>query len=167
MLILCRLEIPNMEERAVDQSPSMCPRPYTMRECDHLGFFATLMVEVATVEGLLHHRYVPAVGQPGKHDASYPIFVPGAGDRKPPYAHLYPIHVSTANDSPRRRITSSATTKESIQDCRLQITRRTWEELPTIWNIVEGLAGLQLGEVREVAIQVGAGAGDVAGARRI
>lgn len=66
------------------------------------------------------------------------------------------------------RITKFATTpKESIQDCRLEITTHLWERLPTIWNIVEGLAGLKLGDVREVACQIVAGAGDVAGVRRI
>ncbi|GHJ83751.1 hypothetical protein NliqN6_0153 [Naganishia liquefaciens] len=128
-----KLSVPNIEERPIEESPSMFKRPYTM----------------PTVEGLLHHRYVPSVGEPGKHDASYPIFVPGAGDRKPP-------------------ITRFATMSEStVQDCRLEITRHPWERLPTIGNIVDGLANLQLGKVREFAHQTIAGAGDVAGTRRI
>lgn len=65
-------------------------------------------------------------------------------------------------------ITKFATpVKESIQDCRLEITTHPWERLPTIWNIVDGLAGLKLGDVLEIACQTVAGAGDVAGVRRI
>ncbi|KAJ9120469.1 hypothetical protein QFC24_005142 [Naganishia onofrii] len=101
-----------------------------------------------SVEGLLHHRYVPTVGQPGKHDASYPIFVPGAGSKKPP-------------------ITKYSAPTGSIQDCRLQVTRHAWEKLPTIHNIVDGLASLKLGQVREFAHQDIAGAGDVAGVRKL
>ena len=54
-----------------------------------------------------------------------------------------------------------------MQDCRLEITRHPWHKLPTIGNIVDGLAGLQLGKVREFACQTVAGAGDVASVRRI
>lgn len=54
-----------------------------------------------------------------------------------------------------------------MQDCRLEITRHPWESLPTIYNIVDGLASLELGEVREFAHQTVVGAGDVAGVRRI
>lgn len=68
---------------------------------------------------------------------------------------------------PELRITSFATTSGSIQECRLEISRHAWEKLPTIWNIVEGLASLELGQVRECAVQTVAGAGDVAGTRRI
>ncbi|KAI5450876.1 hypothetical protein NCC49_002617 [Naganishia albida] len=128
-----RLEIPDVQDRASEESPSMSKREYTM----------------PSVEGLLHHRFVPAVGEPGKHDASYPIFVPGAGDRKPNITKF------------------AAPCAESLQGCQMKITRHPWERLPTIWNIVDGLAGLRLGDVREVACQSVKGAGDVAGVRRL
>ena len=57
--------------------------------------------------------------------------------------------------------------ESTVQDCRLEITRHPWERLPTIGDIVDGLANLQLGKVREFAHQTIAGAGDVAGTRRI
>ncbi|KAJ9115437.1 hypothetical protein QFC22_005194 [Naganishia vaughanmartiniae] len=127
-----RLSVPDVQERPMGESPSMSARPYTM----------------PSVEGLLHHRYVPAVGEPGKHDASYPIFVPGAGSKNPP-------------------ITKYSAPTRSIQECKLQITRHPWEKLPTIHNIVNGLASLKLGRVREFAHQDIAGAGDVSGVRRL
>lgn len=37
----------------------------------------------ASVEGTLHHRYVPMVGYPGRHDASYATYMPGGGSAKP------------------------------------------------------------------------------------
>jgi hypothetical protein len=49
----------------------------------------------------------------------------------------------------------------------LEITQHPWDKLPTIQNIVDGLASLKLGTVREFAHQTIEGAGDVAGARMI
>ncbi len=84
-----RMEIPNVVERSVEEAPSMFPRPYTMRECTrshlHILIDASLGRTASTL-GTLHQRYVPAVGDAGKHDACYATFMPGAGDRKPPYA---------------------------------------------------------------------------------
>jgi hypothetical protein len=57
--------------------------------------------------------------------------------------------------------------EDTLQSCRMEIRSHPWERLPTIWNIVDGLAGLKLGDVREVACQTIKGAGDVAGVRRL
>lgn len=83
------LQIPNVVEKSVAESPAMRKRPYTMRSFFLLNVRCTLMSPVPnmtltpSVEGFFHHRYVPAVGIPGQHDASYAVYMPGTGDKEP------------------------------------------------------------------------------------
>ena len=65
------------------------------------------------------------------------------------------------------RILKFATTSGKLDDIKLTITKRPWEELPTLWNVVDGLATLAGGDIREMYYEVRQGANDLAGNRRI
>ncbi|KAG7530451.1 hypothetical protein FFLO_05050 [Filobasidium floriforme] len=127
-----RMEIPKIASKPVEESPAFRERPFTM----------------PSVQGTLHHRYIPAVGEPGKHDASYATYMPGGGSKKP-------------------TVLSYRTTEASLQDSTVKVTPHKWEDLPSLYPIVNGLASLQLGEVREVAQQVFLGASDCSGNKRV
>ena len=77
------MEIPNLIDSEISQSPSMHSRPFTHRTSLSLssGLSSILNEVKAAVEGTLHHRYVPAVGEPGKHDASYATHMPGSSNK--------------------------------------------------------------------------------------
>ncbi|WWC64315.1 uncharacterized protein I303_106925 [Kwoniella dejecticola CBS 10117] len=127
-----RLEIPQLSFKPIDQAPGFGVRPYTM----------------PSVQGLLHHRYVPAVGDPGKHDASYATHMPGLGTNKP-------------------NIEKFATTLAPLSETKLTITSHPFESLPTLWTVVDGLAALKLGDIREVYHQIERGASDCSRNKRI
>lgn len=44
---------------------------------------------------------------------------------------------------------------------KLEIVEGVWEELPTLWNVVEGLRKIPRLEVKEVAVQRFQGASDL------
>jgi hypothetical protein len=64
-------------------------------------------------------------------------------------------------------VLSYRTTETSLQDSTVKVTPHKWEDLPSLYPIVNGLASLQLGEVREVAQQVFLGASDCSGNKRV
>ncbi|KAH8785242.1 hypothetical protein F5883DRAFT_672596 [Diaporthe sp. PMI_573] len=84
--------------------------------------------------GFLHHRYVPAVGEPGKADASYATFNPAPPGKAP---------------------------------VEFKISPGTFEQLPTLHNVVRGLADLRPGRVLEAAVQEIQGASDLFANHRI
>ncbi|CBQ73516.1 conserved hypothetical protein [Sporisorium reilianum SRZ2] len=116
-----RLQL-DLTDTAVESSPALHPQ---QRAYTH-----------PTKSGILHQRYMPAVGEPGKADADYATFCP------PPPA------------PPTGAV-------------KLQITRGGFEQLPTLWNVVDGLAALKVVACREVALQQFKGAGDLASNHRI
>jgi hypothetical protein len=59
------------------------------------------------------------------------------------------------------------TTAASPEDCKVTITEGSFEQLPTLWNVVKGLASLKLGKVREVARQEIIGASDCSANKRV
>ena len=59
------------------------------------------------------------------------------------------------------------TTQGPLNNTKLTVTSRPWEELPTLWNVVDGLAALKLGDVREVFHQIEKSASDCSRNKRI
>ncbi|KAM0753460.1 hypothetical protein T439DRAFT_341946 [Meredithblackwellia eburnea MCA 4105] len=127
-----RLEIPGLVEKNVEEAPAHHPR-----EWGH-----------PTQTGILHHRYIPTVGIPGKHDASYATFCPAPAG-KPPVSAYSTIPAS------------------DFSKVKLEIAEGKWEEFPTLWNIIEGLRNLEKGEIVEVAVQKFDSASDLISNQRI
>lgn len=110
--------------------------PPSRREDDDLicraewmGFrFFEMRVNVARQESgaplqsapVLHHKYIPATGQWGHADVDHVTLTPAGGSR----ARLLESHVATG--------------------CEVQIARPRWEDMPTQFAIVNGLADLPL-----------------------
>lgn len=93
-------------------------------------------------QGQFAYRYVPAVGQPGKTDAEYAVFIPNP---KP-------------TSEPETLVTATATAK---------IEARDWQSLPTIHNVAKGLAELPIYGVEEAKVVRAQGVSDVSAAERI
>jgi len=93
--------------------------------------------------GLLFHRYVPAVGRPGKSDADYAVFVP---------------HSETKPD-----------TKEELQTSTAKVAWNMHDEasLPTLHHVTSKLAQMPFLGVVEAKIETGTGVSDLRGAMRI
>ncbi len=122
-----------------------------------------------TRDGILHQRYIPAVGEPGKADADYATFCP------PPSARPTVLQFKTfgsemkidRNHTSPARIRSTVTTTPSgaFDLChgaaKLEIKRGTFEQLPTLHNIVDKLAALEITGCRQVALQEFKGASDL------
>ena len=70
-------------------------------------------------------------------------------------------------DLASRRILSYRTTDGSLRECRVSVKPRSWQELPSLYPVVNGLASLKLGEIREVAQQVIQGASDCSTNKRV
>ena len=85
---------------------------------------------------------MPAVGQPGKTDAEYAVFIPNP---KP-------------TSEPETLVTATATAK---------IEARDWQSLPTIHNVAKGLAELPIYGVEEAKVVREQGVSDVSAAERI
>ncbi|KAK9899472.1 hypothetical protein P389DRAFT_199172 [Cystobasidium minutum MCA 4210] len=127
-----RMTIPDIKEEDVSLAPSQHPRDF-----GH-----------PSVEGTLHHRYVPMVGHPGRYDASYATYMPGGGSYKPTVEH----YLTTSGD---------------LQQCKVEFGESSWETLPTLHNVVDGLKSLKLGKVREAAVQKLNGASDCSANKRV
>ena len=147
-----RLELPNLVEVDVEHAPALHPRKWTHRKhalCLSADNRLTKMTAhpsvpptAATQHGILHHRYVPTVGQPGRHDASYTTYCPAPAGK--------PLVINYQTIKP-----------EDFSKVKLDITPASWDKLPTLWNVVDGLAGIPRGEVLEVAVQTFQGASDL------
>lgn len=129
-----RLTIPNLKDRPVETSPAFKPRPWTNPQTD----------------GILHQRYIPAVGQPGVSDAYYATLMNAPTGSAPPVVLEYKTVDPSKFDEVKLDILEDA----------------TWEKLPTLWNIVQGLQKVPRVAVREVAINLIAGASDCSGNKR-
>lgn len=96
-------------------------------------------------QGQFAHRYVPAVGQPGKADADYAVFIPNPtpapGDTEP-------------------QILSTSTATASFE-------ARDWQSLPTLHHIARGLAKIPIYGVEEAKVVRAQGVSDVSSAVRI
>ena len=79
-------------------------------------------------EGLLHYKYIPKTCTPGIADVEYPVLTPAS------WPNTKVEHVEVASQS------------------TCQIRPSTWEELPTLVNIVNTLSELTLGECIEASV---------------
>jgi hypothetical protein len=93
-------------------------------------------------QGQFAYRYVPAVGQPGKTDAEYAVFIPN-----PKLA-----------TEPETSTTATASVKFDARD---------WQSLPTVHNVAKGLAELPIYGVEEAKVVRAQGVSDVSAAERI
>lgn len=87
--------------------------------------------------GLLHYKYIPRTGAPGTADAEYAVLTPAEG------GHLRierQLHARAAHCTFRHS---------------------SWEELPTLVNIVNALAGVEFGECIEATMLWTRGAKDL------
>ena len=73
----------------------------------------------AKVDGTLHYKYMPRTGEWGTADIAYPVITPAAGGHRKVEEHL-------------------------IGDGRVTWNRARWEDLPTMYNIVNALADLEV-----------------------
>lgn len=131
-----RLEIKDLKEHDPKTAPALDKRTFTH----------------PTQDGILHHRYIPAVGQPGKHDASYATFCPPPPGPAPVSAYWAPF------PSPKPCQPKDRTANQQV---KFEIKPGFFEQLPTLYNIVDGLATLVLSDVVEVAVQSFDGASDL------
>ena len=100
-----------------------------------------------TDEGILVHRYVPAVGRDAKGtaDADYVVFDPfSEADPKP---------------QPQKTFKSSS--------AGLTLNSRDWSALPTLHHIIDRLAEIPVYEVVSAQVVEGTGVPDVSSARRV
>jgi hypothetical protein len=96
-------------------------------------------------QGQFAHRYVPTVGQPGKVDADYAVFIPNP---KP------------VSDDAKPQTLTTATASASFE-------ARDWQSLPTIHHVAKGLAEMPIYGVEEAKVVKGQGVSDVGAAERI
>ncbi len=85
-------------------------------------------VPEGTQLGLLHYRYMPKVGEWGTADASYPVLTPAA--------------------NPNVKVTEMYAGKGSVE-----FLKARWEDMPTQYHIVSGLAQLEQKEFRGAMIR--------------
>ena len=95
-------------------------------------------------QGVLHYKYVPTTGEPGKADAAYPTFTP--------------------NPTPENKGIKSRVHKRLIaspENVKVHFKKRQPRELPTLWNVVESLRNLEILSVIGAQVAIGTGVGDV------
>ncbi len=74
---------------------------------------------VPAIDGVLHYKYMPRTGEWGKTDASYAVITPA--------------------NTPNRKVTCQWSGTGT-----LTWNRARWEDMPTQYNIVNGLADLEI-----------------------
>ena len=92
--------------------------------------------------GVLHYKYIPRTGEWGAADAAYAVFTPA--------------------ETPNRRIL-----ERHVGAGRLQFHRARWEDMPTQYNIVNALAGLQIREYRGASLTKTVGGKDLSDQRML
>lgn len=97
--------------------------------------------------GILAYKYVPAVGEPGKADVEYPVFVP--------------------HDEEAKLGTSVTTSVERSAKGIISIKPHDWKSLPTLHHVVSALAQIPIYEVVDAELVGGTGVPDVSSARRV
>lgn len=97
-----------------------------------------------TEAGVLHYKYVPATGRQGQADAAYSTFTP--------------------NPTPENRGIRSVVEQRFVtspEHVRMRFAQRTPQELPTLFNVVEGLRHLEILKIVGAQVATGTGVGDV------
>lgn len=113
--------------------------------------------------GMFMYRYVPAVGEPGKADAEYAVFE----------------EFEKTNDTPEKPeqdeqgdVASKFSVKgenasQTARSASVRFSPGTWQSLPTLHHITQGLADVPVYEILEATVKEVPSVGDVRRARRI
>lgn len=125
-----------------------------------------------TKSGILHQRYIPAVGESGKADADYATFCPPPPN--PPtvlqFKTLRSDATAAVTEAVCPAIIESQAQAQAQADgayqfykgaVKLQIKRGSFEQLPTLHNVVDALAEIRIKRCKEVALQQFQGASDL------
>jgi len=96
-----------------------------------------------TSEGTLHYRYFPATGSCGDADSCYVTLTPAG--------------------APNLRVLKA----ERFTQASAQFHPSRWEDLPTLVNIVNGLAAIELGECLDATLLETRGFKDLSDQRRL
>ncbi|SPO25646.1 uncharacterized protein UTRI_03011 [Ustilago trichophora] len=150
-----RLELSNLACRPSESSPALCP--------------AQQLYTHPTKNGILHQRYIPSVGEPGKADANYATFCPPAPSR--PTVLQFKTLDSTMTDvantvCPAVMQSMVETTAQGVSEfchgaAKVEIRKGSFEQLPTLHNIVDRLAALKFSVCHQIAVQEFKGASDL------
>ena len=90
--------------------------------------------------GTMHYKYVPRTGEWGEADVAYAVLTPA--------------------ETPNRRILG-----RHVGGGSLQFHRARWEDMPTQYNIVNGLANLEIQEYRGASLTKTVGGKDISDQR--
>lgn len=104
-------------------------------------------------DGMLMYRYVPAVGEPGKADAEYAVFDP------------FPKPEDTNGAS--KFESKNPEWKKVAKEASIKINAGSWNDLPTIHHVAQGLADVPVYEILEATVAAVPQVGDVRGAHRV
>lgn len=120
-----------------------------------------------TKDGILHQRYIPAVGEPGKSDADYATFCPPPPGQ-PKVLDFKALPRNAGGDFESPAVVQSKPdrkTQGTYDFCegsvKFSVSRGSFEQLPTLYNVVDALAGLKVRACREVALHHFQGASDL------
>ncbi len=91
-------------------------------------------------DGLLHYKYIPKTGDWGQPDIAYPVLSPSAGS-------------------------NTRLLKSFSGNGRLRWHIARWEDLPTLYNIVNSLEALEVLEYRDASLSYTVGSDDLRGQR--
>ena len=94
-------------------------------------------------DGTLHFKYVPRTGSPGEADVAYPVLTP--------------------RENPNLKIEKAT----QFDTASLQFVHSSWEQLPTLVNIVNRLEELQLGSCQSALMLETRGYKDLSDQRRV
>ena len=110
-------------------------------EIEGLGAPAGTWPEPPPSQGLLHYKYVPRTGAPGQSDSEYPVLTPASG------GHFAADRIRVGGEARGRFIES------------------TFDQLPTLFHIVNALAAIPLGRCIAADLVEGRGAKDLSDQR--
>lgn len=121
--IYCALPEARIDEAVASCTANWLGFEFLNMQVDNLTASAVPETPPSTsIDGTLHYKYMPRTGDWGDSDASYAVLTP---------AH-----------TPNRKITSICSGTGS-----LHWNRARWEDMPTQYNIVNGLAELEVQEI--------------------
>ena len=98
------------------------------------------MTQSQSSAGTMHYKYMPRTGDWGQADVAYAVLTPA--------------------ETPNRRIL-----EHKVGSGRLQFHRARWEDMPTQYNIVNGLADLEIREYRGASLMKTIGGKDLSDQR--
>lgn len=131
----------------MEEKPAPAPETNGMAETNGhpVGFGSSGGIPNIQGDGMFAYRYIPAVGEPGKADAEYPVWVPDAEYSETP------------------KVSSTWRAKKA----KFAFDGKDWDSLPTLHHIASGLGDIPIIEIVEAKIVEGNGVPDVGQARRI